>query len=468
MGRFRNWYAVALLSLAFPSVVAAQRVDLDDLSDEEFKALERTNLGSVTATISFLASDEMGGRGTPSPELDIAAAYVAARLRGAGAEGLGPDGSFYLESSIKTLRTPSSGVQFSAGDRRPPRAELYAGASDPVEFKGSIPFVEPRGGKQVDGPVAIKSTADARIDARALRQYAGVFAGQGATALLVMADEDDPLWSVAESMQQRARVDSPRGQFAIPVMIVAGPEWGADMGCTLKLPANIADEAIVRNVIGVIRGSDEELSKEAIIFTAHLDHLGRGGPGEDTVYNGADDDASGVTAVLTLADTYGALAEKPKRSVIFMTFWGEERGLLGSRQFVEESPWPLETVVANINIEMVGRPEEGARNKMWMTGWTESDLGQLMAEGSRRVGVETFEHKQFSPQLYRASDNYAFVQKGVVAHSFSAGSLHDDYHGLGDHWEKLDLPHMTQVIRGLFAGSLPIANGVFTPEQSDD
>lgn len=449
--------------------VSAQDIELEDLTAAEYKALERTNENSVTATLSFLASDEMGGRGTPSPELDIACAYVASRLRGAGAEGLGPDGSFYIESLIDTVITPASGAQFAAGDRKAPEFTLLGGGTSDFNYRGSIPLVDADTDEQLDGAVAVRldSSSDAGSSVLLeLRRTVASLSSKGAKAVVVIADSDHQAWGIAESRQQRERIDSTRSRFEVPVLLVSDHTWTDDTACGLALPADVAQSSVVKNVIGVIRGSDEELADEGIIFSAHLDHLGRAAEGEDRIYNGADDDASGVTAVLTLADTYGALETKPKRSVIFMTFWGEERGLLGSREFVEDSPWPLENVVANINIEMIGRPEDGARNKMWMTGWTESSLGEVVAAGSRRVGVETFEHPSFSARLYRASDNWAFVQKGVIAHSFSAGSLHDDYHQPSDEWEKMDRPHMTQVIRGLFAGTLPIAKGTLTPKDS--
>jgi Zn-dependent M28 family amino/carboxypeptidase len=220
-------------------------------------------------------------------------------------------------------------------------------------------------------------------------------------------------------------------------------------------------------VIGVLPGSDPELAKESIVFTAHLDHIGLKGSVGDTICNGADDDATGVTAVLTLADAFAALKTPPKRSVIFMTFWGEEKGLLGSRYYCENPVWPLDKTVANINIEMIGRPEAGANEKCWVTGWHNSDLGKLMNDGSQSVGILIFEHPKYSEMLYRASDNYSFVQKGVIAHSFSAGSLHEDYHQPSDEVEKLELKHMTRVIQGLFAGSLPIANAEVTPAKAD-
>jgi Zn-dependent M28 family amino/carboxypeptidase len=282
------------------------------------------------------------------------------------------------------------------------------------------------------------------------------------TALLVVASPQSELWKIALQLQREPRPDNARGRVDIPIFLVAERNWTDDSVCKLSLPALIKEKSTVRNVVAVIEGSDAELSKEAIFYSAHLDHLGNNGTGEDKIFNGADDDASGVTAVLTLADALGALEPRTKRSVIFMTFWGEERGMLGSKELAEASPWPLDKLVAGINIEMIGRPEEGARNKIWMTGWPESDLGRLVAMGARRVSVEIFEHPNLSQRLYTASDNISFVNKGVIAHSFSAGSLHGDYHQPSDEWQRLDLPHMTQVIRGLYAGTLPIAQAKLT------
>lgn len=185
------------------------------------------------------------------------------------------------------------------------------------------------------------------------------------------------------------------------------------------------------------------------------------------INNGADDNATGVTAVVTLADAFASLQTRPERSVIFMTFWGEEKGLLGSKYYTENPLWPLDQTVANINIEMIGRPEEKAEGRTWGTGWTRSDLGTLMALGAARAGVEVFHHEDVSEMLYTRSDNYSFVQKGVIAHSFSAGSLHSDYHQPSDEVSKLNLPHMTHIIQGLFAGALPIADGQLTPVKTE-
>jgi hypothetical protein len=116
---------------------------------------------------------------------------------------------------------------------------------------------------------------------------------------------------------------------------------------------------------------------------------------------------------------------------------------------------------------MLGRPEENAEGKAWGTGWTRSNLGDQMAAGAARADVTIFYREDVSEMLYTRSDNYAFVQKGVIAHSFSAGSLHSDYHQPTDEVSRLNIPHMTRIIQGLFAGSLPIADGELTPSKTN-
>lgn len=444
-------FASCLLVAAF----AGQ--DVASLTSDERIALAAITQNRVRSTVAFLASDEMKGRQTPSPELNIAAAYVKSRLQAAGLEGLGPDGSFYQESFLDMHLAPKSLTYKS--ETGTAHCALFGG-NDPVEFQGSVPKVENRG--KVAGPVWLKLSGrrSAAGHAKTLSRSAAYFRNLGATALLVVVeDPEHALIEYARAGQSEARQTG----APIPVILVSSPPSGE---CSLEVPAGTKKPVAVRNVVAIHRGSDPELAREAIIFTAHLDHIGVNDTGTDRINNGADDDASGVTAVLSLADAYAALKVPPKRSTIFMTFWGEEKGLRGSRYYCQHPLWPLQRTVANINIEMVGRPEPGADNKAWMTGWDKSDLGELMAKGSTRAGVTVFNHKQNSPRLYRASDNYSFVETGVIAHSFSAGSLHSDYHRPTDEWEKLKIPHMTQVIQGLFAGSLPIARGQFTPKRA--
>jgi hypothetical protein len=313
----------------------------------------------------------------------------------------------------------------------------------------------------VDNPATLITTLSRRV---------AHLANKGAAAILVRAPDESLLPEAVERLKQKPMTLPPQFLIACPVILIAADtEFGAEVDAeiTVNAPAREVIASPVRNVIGLLRGSDPELSRQAIIVSAHLDHIGilPGDRQGDVINNGADDNATGVTAVVTLADAFASLKQRPKRSIIFMTFWGEEKGLLGSKYYADHPLWPHEQTVANINFEMIGRPEDMADHKAWGTGWTRSNLGPQMATGAARAGVEIFHREDVSEMLYTRSDNYSFAQKGVIAHSFSAGSLHSDYHQPSDEVRKLNLPHMTQIIKGLFAGIMPIAEGQLTPEK---
>lgn len=467
VGPYRTLALACLFAglLFFPQSLLALQ---SDLTEGIKLGLGQITEGRVTGTVSFLASDELAGRGTPSREFNIAATYVASRFRGAGLKGGGKDGSFFQETMMRELLTPSTGVvyQTTTGEDLPNYGLLTA--TEPLDYSGPTTLIDPEqdfAQLKLDGVAVVKWNSEAKGN-RAISQVARLansLKAAGAKALIIYTTEDGELVKVGRAGREQPRIESPRSQVSLPVLLGKGdPAVGQ---VRLTVPGIIVSELPMRNVIGVLEGSDPALKEEAIVFTAHLDHLGaKPGTGEDNIFNGADDDASGCTAVLTLADAFAAMPVRPKRSIIFMTFWGEEQGLLGSRQFAAEPTWPLEKLVANVNIEMIGRPEAGANEKIWMTGWQASDLGTLMNAESGKIGVEIFEHPRFSAMLYRASDNWSLVEKGVVAHSFSAGSLHEDYHQPNDEWDRLNIPHMTRVIQGLFVGSQRLCDGLATPK----
>ena len=453
----------------FQSSVVAQ----DALTEDVKTALAEITEKDVTATVAFLASDALAGRQTPSPELDIAAEYIATRFQAAGLVGgatvdVGGAKSFFQVHRIATVSYDATQIAITVDGTPLKHFGMLSPGAEPFKFNGNLTFVNQSDDwkrMKFTGPVCLTPKAiEGPRDQFAILAAAHGIKQRGATAVLVEVDQDNPLIAEAE-MAQRPSLQNPRMRWPSPTLLISKLAPNQRGQFDISLPALVSSNSVVKNVIGVLPGSDPVLSREAVIFSAHLDHIGRA-TGEDTVNNGADDNASGCTAVCELADAFGALPTPPKRTMIFMTFWGEEKGLLGSLHYANNPEWPLENTVANINIEMVGRPEAGAAGKAWMTGWHQSDLGELMNAASAKVGMRIFEHPKFSEMLYRQSDNASFVDKGVVAHSFSAGSLHSDYHQPGDHWEKLDRRHMTKVIQGLFVASLPIANGEVTPKPS--
>lgn len=462
----------AMIGLLMQGTVWSQEISVPELTADEQRAMAAIQQGPVTATISFLSSDEMAGRDTPSKELNIASAYVAARFRGAGLEGLGPEGSFYQTNELEQFGAPASNAAVKAGTDAVQVLGTVFGPDEAAEVRSVVVTdKDDVAGKLVvmDEPALPPQVVSNPLmgTVSIARRIAPIVAKKPAGILIRVAD-GSPLPEAIASIQGKAVSMPAQFQYALPVVLIAA---GAKLEGEVQLNATprIRNVAQVHNVIGVLRGSDPELSKQAIMITAHLDHIGvlQGDRQGDTINNGADDNATGCTAVVTLADAFAALETKPARSVIFMTFWGEEKGLLGSKYFADKPLWPLENVVANVNIEMIGRPEVGADEKMWGTGWTRSTLGPQLAAGAKRAGVEVFHREDVSEMLYARSDNYSFVQKGVIAHSFSAGSLHTDYHQPGDEFSKLNVKHATRIIQGLFAGCLPLAKNQLTPMKTD-
>lgn len=198
------------------------------------------------------------------------------------------------------------------------------------------------------------------------------------------------------------------------------------------------------NVIGILRGSDPQLRGEAMIVGAHFDHVGVGKAVDgDSTYNGADDDASGVVAVLEIARSL-ARGPAPKRTVIFLLTTGEEVGLLGTRWYIQNPVVPLERTVADLQIEMIGRPDSlaGGTGRAWLTGYERSTMGDMLA----RAAVPIVSDPRPGQNFFERSDNIAFARLGIPAHTLSSFNLHRDYHTPDDEIERVDIAHMTQVI----------------------
>lgn len=227
-------------------------------------------------------------------------------------------------------------------------------------------------------------------------------------------------------------------------------------------------ELPVSNVIGVLRGSDPKLKDSYIIVTAHYDHIGTNPnlPGDDKIFNGANDDGSGTVGVIELAYALASLKTRPKRSIVFMTFFGEERGLLGSRYYGKNPVFPLNQTIAHINLEQIGRTDdrEGPRvSGASMTGFDFSDIGPIFATAGKAVGVDISKHPRNSDAFFSRSDNQALADLGVPAHTLCVAYVYPDYHGVGDHWEKVDYPNTAKVLKGIALGLLTLADSKDEP-----
>ena len=212
------------------------------------------------------------------------------------------------------------------------------------------------------------------------------------------------------------------------------------------------------NAVAVLRGSTAP--NEVVLLTAHLDHLGIGPAVKgDSNYNGADDDASGTTAVLTLAHIL-ATGPRPRRTIVFALFGSEEIGGYGNHAFLQRPPMPISSIIANLEFEMIGRPDPAVpAGTLWLTGFDRSNLGPELA----RHGAHLVNDPHPKEQFFRRSDNYALALQGIVAHTVSSFGLHPDYHQPSDELTKIDFAHMDQAIESMQSPILWLANTDWRP-----
>ena len=216
------------------------------------------------------------------------------------------------------------------------------------------------------------------------------------------------------------------------------------------------------NAIAILRGSDSRLKDEVILLTAHLDHLGVAASpiNGDSIFNGADDDASGTTAVLALAHIL-ATGPRPKRTVVFALFGSEEIGGFGARAFLANPPVPLQSIVANLEFEMIGRPDPAVpAGTLWLTGYERSNLGPELA----KHGAHLVHDPHPSERFFQRSDNINLARQGIIAQTVSSFGLHSDYHQPTDELSTIDFNHMVNAIASMIDPIRWLTNNNWKPQ----
>ena len=414
----------------------------------------------MRAHMEFLAGDALNGRASGSRDEWIAAAYIASQLRRWGIEPLGDDGGYVQDVRIE-------------------RSEL---ASDPV-----LSFATGRltHGKEI----VVSRLSGRRVSGPLQRYHAGTPVSKGAVLLIAEGAPPPAAADVAaasmvlaiETEQARSRrLASPRRPLTIQQ--IAGVPARAAVALDKESYAAIAalpDAAPIEltadakpavvghtwNVLGRLPGRDRRRARDAILLTAHLDHLGsrmqpNAPAGADVIFNGADDDASGSVAVLELAEAL-ASGKRPRRTVVFAWFGSEESGGAGASHFIDAPPIPLDTIVANLEFEMIGRADAAvAPHTLWLTGYERSDLGPALARRGARIVADPHPEQNF----FSRSDNIQLARRGVIAQTVSSFGLHTDYHRPSDEVKTIDFAHMTDAIKSMLSPVLWLANSSFRPE----
>ncbi|MGH7540815.1 MAG: M28 family peptidase, partial [Gemmatimonadota bacterium] len=436
--------------------------------------------------IATLAHDSMRGRDTPSPELEQTARYVAERFRSYGL--LPGNGDSYLQTYPLTLVRPgprsaqSLSLRGPEGERTLDAGEFIALPLGPsLRGEGALALLASLDdADDLTGRIALVHV-ERRELGDALRRVRGLVDRGANGAVLVLDATEDYFAGLRRFFGgERLSLGEPDALDA-PVILVrdvslpetlrsalaAGSPPPAGYGATLRSHADVRREVGV-NTVGWIEGSDPARREEYIVFTAHMDHVGVGRPvAGDSVYNGADDDASGTSAVIELAEAFASLETPPRRSLVFLTVSGEEKGLFGSRWYAEHALFPLEETVANVNIDMIGR---NWRDTVVAVGKQESTLGPTVdriAAERAELGLAVIDDPWPEEQFYFRSDHVNFARKGVPILFLFSGT-HDDYHRPSDEPDRILYEKTSRIARLVFWLGLEIADAPGRPRWDPD
>ena len=449
---------------------------------ERIAAHVRAN--DLKADVSFLASDALEGRATPSRGLDLAAEYIAAQFRRAGLEPVGDDG-YFQTASYQTVKVNPEGLAFTLGTAKAGEgtvgiqeavaADLERAAAFKVDLSDTA-ALDGLTAEQVRGKVmlvevpAIGSNMGAY---QALRRSVAVAAKlEPAMVVLVRAtgQPTNPNASLREATVPAPKVPSVNvWDKAIYDVVAAAKPGPMEATVSAHVAAPLVAPVKLRNVAGVLRGSDPELRDTYVILTAHYDHLGVRQPNAqgDGIYNGANDDASGTASVIAVGSALAELGERPKRTIVFVALFGEELGELGSRWYTGHPIFPIAKTVAEINLEQLGRTDdsEGPRvSEFNLTGFDYSDIAVSFARAGALTGVRAVKHEKNSDTFFGRSDNAAFALAGIPSTTLSVSYMFPDYHRPGDEWQKLDYDNMAKVDATVALGILDMANSAQAPQ----
>lgn len=403
---------------------------------------------SINQDISFLADDELQGRQVFTKEIDQAANYIADRFKQAG---LKPFQSTYKQEFAIFAISPEEVYLTLNGEEI--SSENIALASTAREINWTK-----------DSDVSTHTIGKDQN----LRQTLSTLNLEGGNHLVLIDKNHEKLFKRYQNYFNRGLTkleDSNTGTIVLALTSVTEISTFNVTAKTKLTPKSLT------NVVGVLPGKLK--NSEVVLYTAHYDHLGTKltkSDDDDSVYNGADDNASGVTGVLNLAQHF-AKKKNNDRTLIFVAFTAEEIGGWGSKYFSQQLP--ADDVVAMINLEMIGKVSKFGAGRLWMTGMERSNLGEIMNQALiEKTGTQTplIEKDPYpKQQLFYRSDNATLARLGVPAHSFSTVQLAQDkhYHALSDELGTINLPSLKKVVETIAVASSTLISGKATPSRVD-
>jgi Zn-dependent M28 family amino/carboxypeptidase len=482
-----------LLGFVLPAALWAQT------SRPHSKVAATITARDVARRIGIIAHDSMMGRDTPSRGLELTAQYVASQFRQFGLRPGGDSGSWLQRYPITRRRLDLEGSRlvFAASGRSDTvgftTAARYDGGPVPEHLvTGSAVLV---GGRQTAESASqlplrdkvVLYAAPVPADQEMTQQVLRVLYLGGPKALVILSEADSAAFaiSIPKRVPERVVVGLPTGRpVSIQVSAKAVAKSLADAGVDLsaahstttplfkELPSltvgvemkdSITSSLSAPNTVGILEGSDPVLKNEYLVYSAHMDHIGVTPGQPDSINNGADDDGSGTAGVMELAEAFSRAGARPKRSIIFLTVSGEEKGLWGSNFFTSHPPVPIGQMVAEINIDMIGR---NWPDTIVAIGKEHSDLGTTLSRVNAahpELGMTAIDDRWPAEQFYFRSDHYNFARRGVPILFFFNG-VHEDYHEVTDSPDKINSEKEARILRLLFYLGQEIGNAPKRPE----
>ncbi|REL27395.1 M20/M25/M40 family metallo-hydrolase [Thalassotalea euphylliae] len=412
------------------------------------------SLANIKKDIEFLASDALKGRKVFTPELDRAANYIAARFKQAQLEPF--KASYRQQFDIYNIKPAALAVTLN-GKKVPAEKLALASTAKSLNWTANSKIVTHVVGKEQD-----------------LRQTLSKINQQGDDHFLVIHPSHQDLFQRYQAYFAKGLTKLNNTPTGTILMVLDDSQQIDEYSAS---GSNAITTKALTNVIGVLPGKTKP--EEVVLFTAHYDHIGTQLSAhkssdehsntkvqQDLIYNGADDNASGVAGVLNLA-RYFAAANNNDRTLIFVAFTAEEIGGYGSKHFAKHLP--ADNVVAMVNMEMIGKTSKFGAGKLWMTGFERSNLAAIMNQAIAHQAHYIQADPYPEQQLFYRSDNATFARLGVPAHSFSTVQLDQDkhYHAVSDEVATLNLASLEQVLTTIAKGITPVVSGVATPSRVD-
>ncbi len=395
---------------------------------------------SVSEVLKTLSSDDMRGRQAFSEDIKRAADYISNEFTAAELDYLPGEDSYLQSFNLNVISIANADIQI---DGTQLGSDKYFGSIYSDQLSWTPGSVE---------TATISATDNFRAKQREL--------SSSDSDLIVFVDEahSSTFTALHRYYSRPVRAISIEGKANV-LFVLHNESDNFSFEITTK-----NDSIELANVAGVIEG---KRAHEIVLFSAHYDHIGiRNAVEGDSIANGANDDASGVTAVIELAKHFQG-KPKPQRTIMFVAFTAEEVGGYGSQYFSKQLD--PDEIVAMFNIEMIGKPAVSGPNTAWITGYDRSSFGEILTESTPDSVFRFYADPYPSQNLFYRSDNATLARLGVPAHSISTTPIDvdQDYHKVSDEFETIDIPHMTNTIKAIANAADEIVGGYKTPTRVD-